>query len=206
MQMIMEYMKNKKRLLSLTPILSAVLAAVVIANIVVWAGYLQQRARVDSLTGEIAGINENIQQLAMPSDDLKTELESVQAAMAAATAVFPDSVNRNEVMDFILDMADSCGVQVMPLVCEGWCEVKAGASYRVLKFSGAITGSMNDTTDFIYQLQNSQHKTLTVQDIVITSQARSYPEIPVDLFDIPVTVSLSIGVYTCQQAVYEDAV
>jgi len=197
---------NKRRLLSITSILAVILVVIVVANIVVWANHLNKRSQVNSLTDELAVINEDIQQMTIPPENLEAEIESARAAVSAATEDFPVSVNRNEVMDFILDIADSCGVRIIPLVSEGWSDEEAGASYRVLGFSGTVTGSIADTTKFIYELQNSRYKTLAITDITITSQPRLYPDNPTYRNDIPVSVSLSIAVYTCPQTIYEDAV
>ena len=117
---------------------------------------------------------------------------------------------RTFVIDFYSPLsvinAYSCGVQVIPLVSEGWSDEEAGASYRVLGFSGTVTGSINDITEFICELQNSSYKTLTFRDINIKSQPGLHPENPTYENDIPVTVSLSISVYTCPSIEYEDAV
>ena len=197
---------HKKGMFSIKSMLAIALIVIVIANIVIWAIHLNKSSQADSLTEEIALINEDIQQMSTPPGDLEAEIESAKAALAAATEDFPVSVNRNEVMDFILDTADSCGVQVIPLVSEGWSDEEAGASYRVLGFSGTVTGSITDITEFICELQNSSYKTLTVRDINITSQSGLHPENPTYENDIPVSVSLSIAVYTCPLTDYEDAV
>ena len=199
--------ENKKRnLLSIKSMLAVALVLIVIANIVVWVNHLNKRSEVESLNGEIALINENIKQTVIPPDGLEKEIESARAALAAATKDFPVSVNRNEVMDFILDTADSCGVQVIPLVSEGWSNEEAGATYRVLGFSGTITGSMSEISDFICELQENSYKTLTIKNISITSRPDLYPDNPTYSNDVPVSVSLSIAVYTCPQTEYKDAV
>jgi hypothetical protein len=203
---MVELENNKKSLCPMTSVLTVALVVIVIASIVVWTNHFGKRSQADSLTGEIARINEGMQQMLVPPDDLEAEIESAQAALAAATEDFPVSINRNEVMDFIFDMADSCGVQVIPLVSEGWSDEEAGTSYRVLGFSGTVTGSMNDIINFIYELQNSSYETLTIRNVTITNQIGLYPDNPTYYNDVPVTVSLSIAVYTCPQTTYEDAV
>lgn len=187
-------------------VLTVALVVIVIASIVVWFNHFGKRSQADSLTGEIARINEEMQQMVLPPDDLEAAIESTQAALAAATKDFPVSLNRNEVMDFIFDMADSCGVQVIPLLSEGWSDEEAGASYRVLGFSATVTGSMNDIANFIYELQNSSYETLTIRNVTITNKTGLYPDNPTYYNDVPVTVDLSIAVYTCPQTASEDAV
>ena len=203
---MVELENDKKGLFPVKSVLTVALVVIVIVNIVVWANHLSKRSEIESLTVEIARINEEMQQMTVPEKDLEVEIESTQAALAAATEKFPVSLNRNEVMDFIFDIADSCGVQVIPLVSEGWSDAEAGALYRVLGFNGTVTGSMNDIMNFIYELQNSSYETLTIRNVTITNQVGLYPDNPTYYNDIPVTVSLSIAVYTCPQTTYEDAV
>jgi hypothetical protein len=201
-----ESVNNKKKIFSIKSVLAVALVALVITNIVVWVNHHNKRSEADSLRAEIISINEEIQQMTLPENDLEEAIESTKEALTAATENFPISLNRNEVMDFILDIAESCGVQVMPLVSEGWSDEEAGTAYRVLGFNGTVTGSMNEITNFIYELQNSSYETLTIRDVIITSQTDPHTENPTYYNDVPVSVRLSIAVYTCPQTTREDAV
>ena len=197
---------NKKTKLSIKSVLAMALVVLVIANIVVWVNHINKRSEAESLRAEITSINEEMQQMTLPESNLEEAIESTQEALTSAVKDFPISLNRNEVMDFILDLADTCGVQVMPLVSEGWSDEEAGASYRVLGFSGTVTGSINDISEFIFELQNGSYETLTIREVTIKNQIGMYTENPTYYNDVPVSVSLSIAVYTCPQTTYEDAV
>lgn len=197
---------NKRTKLSIKSVLAMALVVIVIANIVVWVNHINKSSEAESLRAEITSINEEMQQMTLPESNLEEAIESTQEALTAAVKDFPISLNRNEVMDFILDLADTCGVQVMPLVSEGWSDEEAGASYRVLGFSGTVTGSINDISEFIFELQNGSYETLTIREVTIKNQIGMYTENPTYYNDVPVSVSLSIAVYTCPQTTYEDAV
>ena len=203
---ITELENNKRNPFSTKSVLTVVHIVIVIASITLWVNHFGKRSQADSLITEITRINEETKQLVTPPDYLDREIKLARAALAAATDNFPVSLNRNQVMDFLLDMADSCGVQVIPLVSEDWSDEEAGVSYHVLGFNGTITGSMNDIANFIYELQNSSYETLTIRNVAITNQVGLYPVNPTYYNDVPVTVSLSIAIYTCPETTCEDAV
>ena len=102
-----ESVNNKKKIFSIKSVLAVALVALVITNIVVWVNHHNKRSEADSLRAEIISINEEIQQMTLPENDLEEAIESTKEALIAATENFPISLNRNEVMDFILDIAES---------------------------------------------------------------------------------------------------
>jgi hypothetical protein len=184
--------RNKKK--SRLPIASLgafALFIILVANMIVWNKYSEKQAQVDTLKDEITLVNQKISQAAEPPSDLESRLEMVKDDLAIAKQVFPENVDKNDVVDFILNTAEECQVQIMPLVLEGW---GTETSYTTLKYHGTVTGSLAHATNFMTMLHSSKYPTMMITDCTIkrtTAQNISVPD-----NDIEVTIDLVIALYT----------
>ncbi len=196
--------RNKKKLFSITSIGLIVLVIIVVANIVVWKDHLGERAQIDVLNNEISHVHQRIGETPQPPQNLEVKLETVKAELAAVQNVFPGTVNRNDVIDYIIDVAEECQVQVVPLISQGWVTENAGQSYRVLKLSGTVTGSLEQATNFISKLQGSKYPTMTITELTV--QRLDGLDISNLEDNIQVAVNMNIALYAYSPVANEDTV
>ncbi len=184
--------KNEKRLLSATSLIVAALIIVIAANIVVWKNRLDKNAALDSLTGEIAQVSQEIKKMAVPAADLEARLAEAKAGLTAAQSVFPPEFNRNDIIDYIINLARECQVEVLPISSQGWLAEKGN---YVLKLNSTLTGSFTKATEFISRLQYGRYETLVIPDISFIRQPGPASTGMFSGDDTMVTARLSISVY-----------
>jgi hypothetical protein len=201
-----EIKKQTKNLLSMKSILVLCLVVIIVANIVVWVNYLNRQSQVESLTGEIISVKADIRRTTPPTDDLEVRLKDARQAMVTAKRAFPASVETNDVMNYIIDLAGECNVQVIPLVSEGWHAEGGGASYHVLGLNGTAHGTISDIRTFMYKLQHNTYKTLEIKGLTITPKSQSYTSGPTFDNSLKVAVQFSISLYTCPSTGDEETV
>jgi hypothetical protein len=190
--------KNKKGLFSATAIIMGALLIVIVANVVVWNNRLAKNAAVDSLTGEINQVSQQIQKIASPAADLEARLADAQAGLAAAQAVLPDEFNRNDIIEYIINLASECQVEVLPISSQGWTVEKDNS---VLKLNGTLTGSFTKANEFISRLQYGKYETLVIPDISLTRQDGPVGTGTFSGDGTTVSVRLSISVYARPAAI-----
>ena len=196
--------KNIKRIFSLTSLGVILLVFVIVANVIVWRNNEDKRTQIDDLNSEISHVHQNIAGTPQPPDDLESRLAAAKAELAATQNTFPSAVNRNDVIDYIIGVAAECRVEVVPLVVVGWSPEKPGQSYRVLRFSGTVTGYLEDTNDFMTRLQEGKYPTLIITECSvqrINDADLSNPE-----RNAQVTVDLSIALYFSSATAGEESV
>ena len=195
--------KNKKRIFTLTSFGVMVLVVVIAANFVMWKNNRDKQVQIDVLNNEISQVQQKIQGTPGPPSDLDSRLAAAKAGLVEAQNALPNAVNRNDVIDYIIAVADECQVQVVPLVVEGWVPEKAGQSYQVFRFSGTVTGILENATNFMTRLQKSKFPTLIITDCTVNkigSTDFSRPE-----NSTLVTMKLSIAIYIASPAPNKDS-
>ena len=188
-----EHKKNKKRTIPMTLLGVVVLVVVIVVNIVFWRGYFDKQAQAGAIKVEVQQVNQLIAQAAEPPSELQAQLVAVQADLENALAVFPKNIDRNDVIDFILDTAEECQVQILPLVSEGEESGGTGGSYKVLGYHGTVTGSLGHTSSFMTKLHSGKYSTMIITDCAVqwTSQEVNISSID----DITVVVQLNLAFY-----------
>jgi hypothetical protein len=171
-----------------------VIIAVIIVNFFVWKNYFAEKSQIDVLKEEVSAVNQQTSQLAQPPSDLESQLLQAQNDLSAALQVFPANVDRNDVVDFIINTANECGVQMIPLISEGWETSSSGSSYFVLKYHGTVTGTLFNATNFITLLRNGDYPTLIITGCTIDRLSGLTTEILNS--DIEVSIELSISLFT----------
>ncbi len=178
--------------------------AILVVNFVMWKGYFTEKSQIDVLKDEIAAVSEQTSQVPQPPSGLDSQLLGAQNSLTAALQVFPANVDRNDVVDFIFKNAEACGVQIVPLVSEGWEIESIGQSYAVLKYRGTVTGSLINAGNFITLLRNGDYPTMIITGCTIERVTGLVTDIPDS--DIEVTIDLSITLYTTSVKVDKDIV
>lgn len=190
---MMEQVKKKKK-----PTLNTVglllLVVMAVAFFYLWQAKTDAIARVATLTDNVTGTQLIESNLAVPAVGLEAKLEDVKAELAAAGTGFPLNVDRNEVIDYILNMADDYNIQILPLVSDGWSKLTAGTEYQVLSITATAQGSLKDVESFMTDLQAGRYPTLVITGFSVARINTAAPAFPGD--EMPVTVNMNIGIYT----------
>lgn len=187
--------KNNKKPRSLLPWLGViVIIAVIVVNYIVWNGYFAEKSQIDLLKDEIDQVDQQTSQLAPPPPDLESKLLEAQNNLAAALKVFPADVDRNDVVDFIFSTANTCHVQMIPLVADGWETESIGESCIVLRYHGIVTGTLINTSNFLTMLRNSDYPTMIITECNVDRVSGFIADIPDS--SLQVSIDLSLALYT----------
>jgi hypothetical protein len=191
----MEQNNNKKKSrITLNMVGFFLLVIVIAANVYVYQARTADEVRKDSLSGNLAIMQEQVNQVAAPVDGLAAQLAAAQAAYTATQTGFPTVVDRNEVLDYLLDVAEENSVQILPLTSEGWMTEKKGQQYNVLSIVATVSGSLENVLDLIDILHHGKYPTLAISDCLVKRDIASSPGFPGE--DMQVIVDIKLGIYT----------
>ena len=190
-----EKKNNMKRLFSATLIIVAALIIVIAANALVWKNRLDKGSEINLLTGEIARVSREIKNSPDPPADLQSRLAAARADLTAAQTAFPAQFNRNDIIDYIINLSRECQVEVLPISSQGWVAEKASQSYPVLKLNATLTGSFAQANEFIDKLKNGKYGTLLIPEISFTRLSSPDSSGVFSGEQTMVTARLSISIY-----------
>jgi hypothetical protein len=185
--------KKPKIFTSPIMVMALLLVGIVVANVFVWRDHFGNRAQADTLLGQIAAVDQKNAGVPAPPVDLDVRLDAAQETLAAAETALPAAINRNDVIDYIIDLANDCGVEAVPLIIEGWAPESPGSPYTVLKLDVTLTGSLAGVTAMIAGLQDSIYGSLTVTNLNVNFQGKTTSSGFSD--DTPVTAGMNIVLY-----------
>ena len=192
---MVEQKKNKKKSkLTLNRLGLILIVVVAAANIYVWRTNAASEMKIAELTDNITMVQQQINTVPEPADDLESRLEAVTEELAATKEGFPATVDRNKVIEYLLKTADECGIQILPLSSEGWEIEDLGQSYNVLSLSAIAEGTLKNVKIFMTEIQNGQYPTLTIPDCSVGRSGVA--EISAAEDEMRVTANLKIGIYT----------
>ena len=190
-----EKKRNIKKLFSVTSVLIALLVIAIAANGVVWKDRLARSAEISLLNSELSQVSHNIAAAPAPPGDLQVKLAMATAALTAAQTAIPPEFNRNDAIDYIINLAKECQVEAMPISSQGWLVEKTDPSYPVLKLNTAITGTFTRANEFIYKLQHGKYPGLVVPEIGITRTSSPDNAGAFSGDNTKVTVRLNISIF-----------
>jgi Tfp pilus assembly protein PilO len=131
--------------------------------------YMKQRQEHEALAFQITTINQTLEQMSEPPQNLEQRLETAQERLSAEQNLFPSQLNSTEVVNSILELANQCGVDAIPLVTQSLStEIVGENSYNILRLSVAAEGSFSQLYSFVSQLENGEYQTLVVEDMTVT--------------------------------------
>ena len=185
---------NKRTRFVITWLVVIALFAIVVVNIIMWRNYFNKQSQLDVLKGEVQLVNEQISQAGEPPTGLESKLEKAEEDLTIARQVFPRNVDRNDLVAFILNTAEECDVQIVPLVFDGFGTGKTGQSYLVFKYHGTVTGKVSNATNFLTMLRNGDYTTIVITECTV--ERKSAPDISIPDDDIEVIIELAIELYT----------
>jgi len=152
---------------------SKILIAILIISLLVvyyifGMDYLRQRQEREALAFQIATVTQALAQMSDPPQNLEQRLEAAQESLAAEQSMFPSRLNSTEVISTILELANSLGVNAIPLVTQPWStEVVGENNYDVLRLTVDAEGSFSQLVNFVSRLENGEYQTLVVEDLTV---------------------------------------
>jgi hypothetical protein len=194
---------KKKKKLTLNTVGLILLAVILVAYFYVWKSGVNVKAQVFELSNNVTIAELQTKTIAAPADDLETRLNQVKAELAATQTGFPASVDRNQVIDYLLDTAGDYGVDILPLMSDGWAVENTGQEYIVLKITAIAEGALKDIEKFMTGLQNGRYPTLVISQCTVERKDVALPGFPGD--EMMVIVNMKIDVYTVASWLTEDS-
>jgi hypothetical protein len=185
--------KKQKTLVSATALMAVLLVGIIVADVLVWQDHFRNRAEAAALNDQIAAVEQKIIDTPAPPVDLSARLEAAQADLAAAETALPAAINRNDVIDYLIRLANDCGVEAVPLIIDGWAPESPGSSYSVLKLDVTLTGTLAGVTQMISMLQSSWYQSLTISNLSVSRKGALTSSGFGDA--TPVTAGMNIVIY-----------
>lgn len=151
------------------------IAVLIISLLVVYyifgMDYINQRREREALALQITTVTQALAQISDSPQDLENlerRLEVAQERLAAEQSMFPTQLNSTEVVSTILGLANSLGVNAIPLVTQSWStEVVGENNYDVLRLTVAAEGNFYQLVNFVSRLENGEYQTLVVEDLTV---------------------------------------
>ena len=107
----------------------------------------------------------------MPAADLQERLDTVQAELDTAQHTLPVEPNTNEIINTILQLADTTGIKIAPLASSSWTvETYEGYNVAVYRLNLAITGKSGQFLDFLDRLENGDFPTLIIENSSVNKE------------------------------------
>jgi len=130
--------------------------------------YINQRQEHEALAFQIATVTQELAQMSEPPQNLEQRLRAAQARLDAEQSIFPRQLNSTEIISNILGLANSLGVNAIPLVAQSWeTEVVGENNYDVLRLSVAAEGNFSQLHSFVSKLENGEYQTLFMKDLTV---------------------------------------
>jgi hypothetical protein len=195
--------EKKKKKITLNAIGIILLVIIGVAHFYLWQARTTTVAEAAALSGNLTMIHLQIGSLAGSQDDLQAQLDKLQAEMTAAKTGFPNTIDRNEVIDYLLEVAADYKVGILPVVSGGWVEENQGQPYLVLKIKASAQGSLKDVENFMTGVQAGRYPTLVITGCQVTRTDVNAAGFPGD--EMLVKVNMEIGIYTVAPPLGEGA-
>lgn len=157
--------------------------------------YLKQGNEQEALTSQISEVSQTLREIPEPAEDLEQRLAAAQGSLAAAQGSFPSQINTTQVINSILELADSQGVKAIPMETQPWLIETVGEhEYCVFRLNVAAEGSLSQLQTFIGELEQSEFKTLIMEGIEVSRNTKLIEE--GEGGTVPFTASLNLAIYT----------
>jgi hypothetical protein len=194
---------KKKKKLTVNTIGLLLLVVIAAAYFYVWKASSSTGALAFELSNNITITQLKIKTLDEPAADIDARLTKIKAELSATQTGFPDSVDRNEVIDYILGVAGVSHIDILPLQSDGWSTQKIGQQYRVLSLTATAEGSLKNVQSFITALQAGKYPTLVISECEVKRKDAALPGFPG--LEMPVIVNLKVGIYTVTSWLTEES-
>jgi hypothetical protein len=184
----------KKKKISLNTIGLLLLAVILCLYFFTWQAGTNTQSLVFETSQNVTIAELQAKKFNISADGLNDQLTAAQTRLAAAEEGFQVTVDRNEVIAYILDVAQDYDIQILPLVSDGWVTQKIGIQYLVLQISASAEGTFKNVNAFMEGLQKGRYPTLVIPEFTIVRSGTTQPGFPGE--DMKVMVSMKIRIYT----------
>jgi hypothetical protein len=184
----------KKKKISLNTIGLLLLAVILCLYFFTWQAGTNTQSLVFETSQNVTIAELQAKKFNISADGLNDQFTAAQTRLAAAEEGFQVTVDRNEVIAYILDVAQDYDIQILPLVSDGWVTQKIGIQYLVLQISASAEGTFKDVNAFMEGLQKGRYPTLVIPEFTIVRSGTTQPGFPGE--DMKVMVSMKIRIYT----------
>jgi Tfp pilus assembly protein PilO len=154
-------------------------------------GYLNQRQEQEELTAQISEVTQTIREIPQPPEGLEQQLAAAQASFTAEQNSFPTEINTTQLVNNILGLANTCGVNATPMATKPWAVEMVGKhSYPVLRLTLAVEGSFPQLSTFANELEEGEYTTLIIENLSATRDSEESEDEATQ-----VTGSLELAIY-----------
>jgi len=192
-----EQNKKKKKNINLNMVCMSMLFLVIIGIFAIRNARASGDEMAAGLTGNITQTRAQIKGLPAIDKELDNKLAAARDALAATQSGFPDTLDRNGVVKYILDTAGQCEIQVLPLSSDGWFYENIGQEYNVLAISISASGSLENLKKFMDSVLTGRYPTLKISNFVVDRLPEEGNEFPGA--EMMVSAYMTIGIYTFGQ-------
>jgi hypothetical protein len=159
-------------------------------------GYLKERSRNNTLSADIDETTLLLADIPTPAADPQERLEAVQAELDAALKTLPAKSNTTEIINSILQLADSTGIKIIPLQTSPWAiETYDDYNVAVYQLNLAITGKSGRFLDFLDSLENGDFPTLVIENSSVNKADETHLEDSLSESSTQIEAYLSIAIY-----------
>jgi hypothetical protein len=172
------------------------IALLLVAYYWLGTGYLKERGKNNALSTDIADATLLLADIPTPAADLQERLNAVRAELDAAQNTLPAEPNTTGIINAILELADSTGIKVLPLLTSPW-KIEPYDDYNVAVFrlNLAITGTSGRFLDFLDRLENGDFPTLVIEDASVNKVDESYLDDSLSESSTRLEADLDIAIY-----------
>jgi hypothetical protein len=188
---------RKKKKISLNTIGLVLLAVILGVYFYTWQAGTSTQSQVFETSQNVTIAQLQTKMYDSSAVGLNDQLAAAQTKLAVAEVGFPVTVDRNEVIAYILNVARDYDIQILPLVSDGWVTQKIGIDYVVLQISANGEGTFKNVNAFMDGLQKGRYPTLVIPEFSIIRSDVAQPGFPGE--DMKVVVSMKILIYTVPQ-------
>jgi hypothetical protein len=153
---------KKKTKLTLNTAGLILLVIIGVAYYYLWQARAGTAEQIADLSGNLTVVQMQSRLIKAPADGLQAQLTTLQAELAAAQSGFPNTLDRNEILDYLLDVASDNHVSILPVASDGWKSVVIGQPYRVLTIQALAQGSLKNVETFMTGIQTGRYPTLVI--------------------------------------------
>ena len=155
-------MKSRKALITI------LILALLVVYYLIGSDYLGQRNQKEVLAGEIADGTGTLALIPLPPADLDEQLANAQDSLWEMQESFAIDTNNTRIVNSILRLAEENGINAIPLATQDWTQAKVlEQDYYVFRIELAVTGNCTQLVNFLNYLENSEPKTLILENVII---------------------------------------
>jgi len=177
-------------------LLIIVIGVVLVAYYILGTGYLKGQRENTALASGIEESSLLLMEIPPPAPDLQENLEAARAELELTLNSLPAEPNTTEIINSILQLGESSGVKVIPLITQSWqTESYEDYDVSVFRFNLSVSGLSSQFLDFFSQLENGEHETLVIENLQIFKEGDSSYFQSISSDSVRIYADIQIAVY-----------